>query len=105
MCAANPVRVDEFEISSKAIDKERLATYAFEIKNNPDSQAYILIYSNNKFSSNEIEKKEKYIRDFFVQEKIPDNRLVFIHTRSDKKDWKNYISFWRVPQGAEPPIP
>ncbi len=101
----SPILVDELEISSKPINLKRLNTFVSEIKSNPDDAAYIIIYSNKRFSLSEIKRKESFIKNYLVSRQIEENRIKIIIARNNGNNDENRIRFWRVPQGAQPPTP
>jgi hypothetical protein len=96
-------RFDKFGDLAFADEKKRLDNFAEQLKNEPDSQGYILVYGKRGARAGEAEARATRAKDYLVTKGgIVAERLVMI----DGGDHERLaIELWIAPHGAPPPSP
>lgn len=100
------VKFDEFESMAFNDDKARLDSLAIQLQNNPDSQAYIIMYQGtdrNSLRNRNVEKLSQRTLDYLVNTRGIDARRVVIANWGTRP--KTTYEFWLIPPGASPPVP
>ncbi|MEZ5426484.1 MAG: PEGA domain-containing protein [Pyrinomonadaceae bacterium] len=100
------ILVDKFESKAFDDDKARLDNFVIELQNNPDAQAYIIMYQGTDRESmrtRTVDKLSKKTMDYLVNTKGVDPRRIVI------TQWGNRPSteyeLWLIPPGAPTPVP
>lgn len=94
---------DKYGDLAFADEKKRLDYFAEQLKNEPDSQGYILVYSKRGARAGEAQARATRAKDYLVTKGgIVAERLVTI----DGGDHERLaIELWITPQGGRPPSP
>lgn len=100
------ILVDKFESKAFDDDKARLDNFVIELQNNPDSQAYIIMYQGTDRESmrtRTVDKLSKKTMDYLVNWKGVDPRRIVI-TQWGNRPTTEY-ELWLIPPGAPTPVP
>lgn len=100
------ILVDKFESKAFDDDKARLDNFVIELQNNPDSQAYIIMYQGTDKESTRtrtVDKLSKKTMDYLVNWKGVDPRRIVI-TQWGNRPTTEY-ELWLIPPGAPTPVP
>ncbi|HYY58499.1 MAG TPA: hypothetical protein VE842_14295 [Pyrinomonadaceae bacterium] len=96
-------RFDKYGDLAFEDEKKRLDYFAEQLKNEPDSQGYIMVYGKRGALAGEAEARATRAKDYLVTKRaIAAERLVTI----DGGDHERFaIELWLTPQGGQPPSP
>lgn len=96
-------RFDKYGDLAFADEKKRLDHFAAQLKNEPDSQGHIMVYSKRGARAGEAQARAARATDYLVNKQgIVAERLVTI----DGGDHERFaIELWMTPKGARPPSP
>ncbi|HEY8563240.1 MAG TPA: hypothetical protein VIL74_22875 [Pyrinomonadaceae bacterium] len=96
-----PTLIDEFgDIQSGEIQNRIDSLYQFKLRNEPNSQGYIINYGSNK----EVARRERLIRKSIFLRKYDASRVTFVRGGAKPESKSGaWTKFWLVPPGAMPP--
>lgn len=102
----DPQKFDEFDSVSFDDDKARLDNFVVQLQNNPDAQAYIIMYQGTdrvSVKQRNVETLSKRTLDYLVKTRGLDPRRVWIVKGGTRP--KTMYQLWVVPPGAPTPVP
>lgn len=101
-----PQKFDEFDSVSFDDDKARLDNFVVQLQNNPDAQAYIILYQGTdrvSVKQRNVETLSKRTLDYLVKTRGLDPRRVWIVKGGTRP--KTMYQLFIVPPGAPTPVP
>lgn len=94
-------KFDEFPSLARNDEKARLDNFAIELKNDPTSTAYVIVYPGQNGRSGEPQKHTSRIVDYLVNYRGIDSRRII--TLIGPPRGELLIELWISPRGATPP--
>jgi PEGA domain len=101
-----PLKFDEFDSVTFDDDKARLDNFVIDLQNNPDSQAYIIMYQGTdrvSVKQRNVELLSKRTLDYLVKVRGVDPKRIWIVKGGTRP--RTQYQLWRVPPGAPTPVP
>lgn len=97
----NPRKFDEFNNLAFDDQKARLDNLAIQLQNEPNAQAYIIVYAGRTSRAGTADRLGDRARAYLTQQRgIDPSRIVVVNGGFRDED---YFELWIVPQGAQPP--
>lgn len=96
-------RFDEFPAIARNDEKARLDNFAIELRNDPSSTAYVIIYPGQRARSGEVQAHTTRIVDYLVNSRGFDSNRIVTLVGPAKPEL--LVDLWICPQGAAPPTP
>ncbi len=96
-------KFDEFPSVARNDEKARLDNFAVELKNDPTSTAYIIVYPGRSGRSGEVQKHTSRIVDYLVNYRGLEAQRIVILVGPPRSDLR--VELWIAPRGATPPAP
>lgn len=96
----SPILIDEFERLANAAVRPRLNNLIAELKRYPNNQGYIILYGTEK----EIAARERLILRSVNFRRFPTERITMVRAGLHESG-RAYTRLFRIPPGAENPVP
>jgi len=96
-------KFDEFPSIARNDEKARLDNLAIELKNDPTSTAYVIVYPGQSERTGEVQKHTTQIVNYLVNYRGVDSRRIVTLTGPARAEL--LVELWVSPQGATPPSP
>ncbi|HVS22054.1 MAG TPA: hypothetical protein VHD88_09420 [Pyrinomonadaceae bacterium] len=100
---SKPRKFDEYYDIARNDEKARLDNYAIQLRGEPGSQGYIIVYPSRRGRAGEAQARAKRISDYLVNSRGIDSSRFTITMGTAREDW--LVELWIVPSGATPPTP
>ncbi|MGB7923244.1 MAG: PEGA domain-containing protein [Pyrinomonadaceae bacterium] len=98
-----PRKFDEFVNLAFDDQKARLDNLAIQMQNEPNAQAYIIVYAGQTSRAGTADRLGARARDYLTGERgLDPSRITVVNGGFRESD---YFELWIVPQGAQPPQP
>ena len=94
-------KFDEFPSIARNDEKARLDNFAIELKNDPTSTAYVMVYPGQSGRAGEVQKHTSQIVNYLVNYRGIDARRIVTLTGPTRPVL--LVELWVSPQGATPP--
>jgi hypothetical protein len=102
--AIRPARkFDEFPDITSNDEKARLDNFVIELKADPTSTAYIMVYPSRRDRTGDAQRHTKRIVDYLVNYREFDARRIVTLVGPPRDNL--LFELWNLPQGAQPPTP
>jgi hypothetical protein len=95
-------KFDEFPKITSNDEKARLDNFMIELKTDPASTAYVIVYPSQRDQSGYAQKHKKRIVDYLVNSRGFDARRIVTLVGPPRPNL--LVELWNLPQGAKPPI-
>lgn len=96
-------KFDEFPSIARNDEKARLDNFAIELKNDPTSTAYVIVYPGQNSKTGEVQRHTSQIVNYLVNYRGIDSRRIVTLTGPTRPEL--LVELWLSPQGATPPSP
>jgi len=94
-------KFDEFPSIARNDEKARLDNFAIELKNDPTSTGYVIVYPGQNSRPGDVQKHASQIVNYLVNYRSIDARRIVTLTGPTRPEFR--IELWISPQGAPPP--
>jgi hypothetical protein len=102
--AALPARkFDEFPVVTSNDEKARLDNFAIELRTDPSTTAYVIVYPSQRDQAADVKRRTKRIIDYLVNSRGFDAQRIVSIVGPARNNV--LIELWNLPQGATPPTP
>ena len=102
--AALPARkFDEFPVVTSNDEKARLDNFAIELRTDPSTTAYVIVYPSQRDQVADVKRRTKRIIDYLVNSRGFDAQRIVSIVGPARNNV--LIELWNLPQGATPPTP
>ena len=95
-------KFDEFPKITSNDEKARLDNFMIELKTDPSSTAYVIVYPSQSDRSGYAQKHKGRIVDYLVNSRGFDARRIVTLVGPPRRNL--LVELWNMPQGAKPPI-
>ncbi len=96
-------KFDEFPSIARNDEKARLDNFAIELKNDPTSTGYVIVYPGQNGRTGDVQKHTTRIVSYLVNYRGIDARRIVTLTGATRAEL--LVELWVSPQGATPPGP
>ncbi|MGI9165161.1 MAG: hypothetical protein ACR2G5_02030 [Pyrinomonadaceae bacterium] len=96
-------KFDEFPSITRNDEKARLDNFAIELKNDPTSTGYVIVYPGQSGRTGDVQKHTSRIVNYLVNYRGIDARRIVTLTGATRAEL--LVELWVSPQGATPPSP